>query len=75
MKNLLKGIFDISSPRIFDRPVDLSFQFLNPLVRLKMPDITEWFHWQMSFCKILIRSNGYAETKYRIFFLFPSLIH
>ena len=32
-----------------------------------MPDIPEWFHWQMNFCKILIRSNEQAEMKYKIF--------
>ena len=39
-----------------------------------MVEMTEWFHWQMNFCKILIRSNEQAEMKYWIFFK-PSFYH
>lgn len=63
-----------NSLRVSDRQIDLSFQFLNPSIRLKMIDMIEWFHWQMNFCKILIRSNEQAEIKYLKFSFDQSII-
>ncbi|CAF4617966.1 unnamed protein product, partial [Rotaria sp. Silwood2] len=46
-----------------DRQIDISFQFLNPSMRLKMNDIKEWFIWQINFFKISFHSNQNSETK------------
>ncbi len=51
------------SLRKCDRQIDISFQFLNPSIGLKMLDINEWFIWQINFMKIIFNSNQNFETK------------
>ncbi|CAF3400815.1 unnamed protein product [Rotaria sp. Silwood1] len=46
-----------------DRQIDISFQFLNPFMRLKMNDINELFIWQINFFKLSFHSNENSETK------------
>lgn len=46
-----------------DRQVDISFQFFNPSISLKMLDINEWFIWEMNFFKVIFHSNQNLEAK------------
>ncbi|CAF0826292.1 unnamed protein product [Rotaria sp. Silwood1] len=47
-----------------DRQIDISFQFLNPFMRLKMNDINELFIWQINFFKLSFHSNENSETNF-----------
>ncbi|CAF1319950.1 unnamed protein product [Adineta steineri] len=48
---------------ILDRQIDISFQFLNPSIRLKMLDIDEWFICQMNSSKIIFHYIQNLESK------------
>ncbi|CAF1097053.1 unnamed protein product, partial [Rotaria sordida] len=47
----------------YDRQIDISVQFLNPSMRLKINEIKEWFIWQINFIKLNFHSNQNSETK------------
>jgi hypothetical protein len=53
-----------SSPWKFDRHIDLSFQFLNPSLSIKLLTIDHWLICQMNLFKVNVHCNQNLDLKY-----------